>query len=81
MKNKFPLILAIAVLFISCTKKNSESISEKQNSNKERRKTDMVITSSAFREGEMIPSKHTCDGDDISPQLSWSGAPDRKSVV
>ncbi len=36
----------------------------------------MVITSSAFKEGELIPSKYTCDGDDISPQLSWSGAPE-----
>lgn len=36
----------------------------------------MVITSSAFMEGEMIPSKYTCDGEDISPQLSWTGAPE-----
>jgi Raf kinase inhibitor-like YbhB/YbcL family protein len=74
MKNNFPLILAIAIFFISCTKKNLEPISEKQN--QERRKTEMVITSSAFKEGEMIPSKFTCDGDDISPQLSWSGVPE-----
>ena len=35
----------------------------------------MIITSTAFKEGEMIPSKYTCDGDNISPQLSWTGAP------
>ena len=34
----------------------------------------MQITSSAFREGEAIPRKYTCDGEDVSPPLSWSGA-------
>lgn len=35
----------------------------------------MEITSSAFQEGISIPSLYTCDGKDISPPLSWSGAP------
>ncbi len=34
------------------------------------------LSSSAFREGESIPSKHTCDGEDLSPPLQWSGIPD-----
>jgi Raf kinase inhibitor-like YbhB/YbcL family protein len=33
------------------------------------------LTSSAFADGEPIPGKHTCDGDDVSPALAWSGAP------
>lgn len=36
----------------------------------------MQITSSAFSEGEMIPTRHTCDGSDVSPDLAWSGVPD-----
>jgi hypothetical protein len=35
----------------------------------------ITITSSAFTEGAMIPKKHTCDGEDISPDLKWSGVP------
>ncbi len=35
------------------------------------------LTSTAFKNGEKIPRKHTCDGDDTSPPLSWSGAPNR----
>jgi Raf kinase inhibitor-like YbhB/YbcL family protein len=35
----------------------------------------MKLTSSAFQEGGSIPSLYTCDGKDISPPLSWSGAP------
>jgi len=36
----------------------------------------MELTSSAFQEGKSIPSLYTCDGKDMSPPLSWSGAPE-----
>ncbi len=32
----------------------------------------MRLTSSAFAEGAMIPVKYTCDGQDVSPPLTWS---------
>ncbi len=42
----------------------------------------MNITSMAFAEGEVIPKKHTCDGEDVSPELSWEGVPGgAKSLV
>lgn len=34
------------------------------------------VKSSAFETGEMIPKKYTCDGEDVSPPLSWSGVPE-----
>src|SRR5271165_7216095 len=34
------------------------------------------ISSSAFSPGETIPKKFTCDGPDLSPQLSWREAPE-----
>lgn len=34
------------------------------------------ISSPAFSEGEMIPTRYTCDGPDDSPELSWSGVPE-----
>ena len=33
------------------------------------------LTSSAFTEGADIPTKYTCDGEDFSPPLSWTGTP------
>jgi Raf kinase inhibitor-like YbhB/YbcL family protein len=36
---------------------------------------DMILTSPAFKNGEMIPDKFTCDGADISPALEWHSAP------
>ena len=36
----------------------------------------LEITSSAFSEDTMIPTRYTCDGPDVSPDLAWSGVPD-----
>jgi phosphatidylethanolamine-binding protein (PEBP) family uncharacterized protein len=38
-------------------------------------KMSLVITSPAFSQNESIPDKYTCDGEDISPPLKWSGVP------
>ncbi len=34
-----------------------------------------TLSSPSFKEGAAIPIKHTCDGADLSPPLSWSDAP------
>jgi len=34
------------------------------------------LSSPAFVEGGEIPERYTCEGDDISPSLSWSGVPE-----
>lgn len=34
-----------------------------------------MLTSTAFKSSGAIPSRYTCDGDNISPSLSWSGLP------
>lgn len=36
----------------------------------------MKITSSAFADGEKIAVQYSCDGENISPPLEWSGVPD-----
>jgi len=36
---------------------------------------DFKLTSSAFPAETTIPKKYSCDGQDISPPLAWSGAP------
>lgn len=36
----------------------------------------LVISSSEFEEGGMIPKQFTCDGADISPPLRWNGIPE-----
>ena len=34
-----------------------------------------TLTSPAFRDGGAIPRVHTCQGQDLSPALAWSGIP------
>ena len=42
----------------------------------------LTINSSAFAHNGGIPARYTCDGDDISPQINWSGLPTgTKSLV
>ena len=45
-------------------------------------KKTFTLSSTAFKDNGYIPRKYTCDGEDISPPLSWSGAPpETKSYV
>jgi len=42
----------------------------------------MSLSSSAFKDGQPIPVDYTCDGKNISPPLSWTGAPgETKSLL
>jgi len=42
----------------------------------------MEILSTAFADGGAIPARHTCQGENISPPLSWAGIPaGTKSLV
>jgi Raf kinase inhibitor-like YbhB/YbcL family protein len=41
-----------------------------------------TLTSSAFAQGTPIPSRYTCEGDDLSPPLRWEGVPEQtRSLV
>lgn len=35
----------------------------------------MELTSNAFADGEPIPSRHSCEGEDLSPELAWRSVP------
>lgn len=35
----------------------------------------LTLTSPSFQHGGMIPLRHTCEGDDLSPALVWRGLP------
>ena len=36
----------------------------------------LAITSQVFSQNGEIPARHTCDGQDVSPTLNWSGLPE-----
>ncbi len=42
----------------------------------------LSVKSTAFAEGNPIPKKHSCQGSDVSPALSWEGIPaEAKSIA
>ena len=42
----------------------------------------MTLNSCAFQQNGHIPSKYTCEGEDVSPPLAWEGVPNgAKSLV
>jgi Raf kinase inhibitor-like YbhB/YbcL family protein len=66
-------ILVFLFVPIGCAK---DPKSEKQGDKMQAAVENLELKSSVFKAGEMIPRKHTCDGEDISPQLSWGKTPD-----
>lgn len=41
----------------------------------------MELTSSAFANGQSIPRRHSCEGEDLSPPLSWTEVPESTSSL
>jgi Raf kinase inhibitor-like YbhB/YbcL family protein len=37
---------------------------------------EFALESSAFQNAQAIPSRHSCEGDDVSPPLRWSNVPE-----
>ena len=38
--------------------------------------SEFALESGAFHNAQPIPSRHGCEGDDVSPQLHWTNIPD-----
>ena len=76
MNNRWNLF-CIALFVVSCEIGMQTGFSEM-----EVYAMELNIKSSAFDEGELIPKKYTCDGEDVSPPLSWTQPPkETKSIV
>jgi len=76
MNNRWNLF-CIALFVVFCEIGMQTGFSEREGYAME-----LNIKSSAFDEGELIPEKYTCDGEDVSPSLSWAQPPkETKSIV
>lgn len=84
--NKIIILLIIAFTAFSCGSKDNKMQTQenKQQSTQETKKDsstdktktgDLKVKSSAFTDEGMIPKKFACNGDDVSPEVSWDGAP------
>lgn len=80
MKNIYPLIIILFLLIIYCKSEIPKEPPEAKSpelASDTRKGEEMVfeISSSGFSNGDKIPSKFTCDGQNISPALSWKNPP------
>ena len=64
------IALAVAFLTFSCS--GGEKTSQEKGSSEL-----FQFGSPAFVKGAPFPAKHTCDGENVSPPLNWSGIPPR----
>jgi Raf kinase inhibitor-like YbhB/YbcL family protein len=70
---------ATVALLLVCSCKNSQQGETPVQGGKT---MELKITSSAFKDGGMIPIQYTGDGADISPPLQWDAAPEgTKSIA
>src|SRR5215813_962085 len=70
------LILISTPIAVACSRNHNAITSNGE------KIVNIQITSDAFLEGETIPAKYTCDGDDLSPDLRWNDIPtNAKSLV
>lgn len=65
------VMLLPAAVNMACSNPDKPASSEDRTAPKS-----ITITSTSFAEGQPIPSKHACDGENISPPLSWDGVPE-----
>ncbi|MFQ6084314.1 MAG: YbhB/YbcL family Raf kinase inhibitor-like protein [Candidatus Aminicenantia bacterium] len=70
MFQKICCLLIAFLLAYSCQSKNQS------NPRIGGKKMEIEIKSTAFDEGDMIPKQYTCDGEDVSPPLSWTSVPE-----
>lgn len=70
------IIFTLIFLLCACQKENKGIVKEEKQETKERSNIQMKLTSTSFKEGELMQAKYTCDGENISPQLEWTGIPE-----
>jgi Raf kinase inhibitor-like YbhB/YbcL family protein len=84
MTKRLPFIFAACLLIAGCS--NHVQPTETETATQPPAKHDpakmqMQLSSDAFANGQPIPDKYTCHGQDMSPPLKWSGAPSQTKSI
>ena len=73
-RHAFPSTVVLLVTMAACAAPRVEGTPPA--TERPMRSTGFELHSTSFAAGASIPARFTCDGDDGSPDLGWSGAPD-----
>jgi Raf kinase inhibitor-like YbhB/YbcL family protein len=69
-------LLAVLILIAGCAPAEApEQMSAEQTSAQSQEVDTMKITSTAFKNNSLLPSKYTCDGEGVSPPLEITSVP------
>jgi len=75
MNKRILILIAVLFLLYGFERENKTVLAQKGDE-KMATGNGLTVTSTAFKESEMMPSKYTCDGQNISLPLKWHNAPD-----
>ncbi len=68
MRNIVPFLIIILII-IGCRGEREEELGKTE-------ATKIPLKSPAFKDGENIPVKYTCDGENISQEIFWKDTPE-----
>jgi Raf kinase inhibitor-like YbhB/YbcL family protein len=79
---KVKLLLALVMLaFVACSNRPPQAAPPPATPATQQQKSELKLTSTAFKEGEAIPRGYTCDGANVSPPLEWTGVPKSAKTI
>ena len=80
---RIEMFLAFALLaFIACSNRQQQVPQPQATPTiQQQSKSEIKLTSTAFKEGEPIPRGYTCDGANVSPPLEWAGVPKSAKTI
>jgi len=67
------LVWGSVAILIACSKNDGSATPTA--SSAEEAAMSIQLTTTAFTDGNPIPTEFTCDGSDVSPELKWTGVP------
>lgn len=76
MLTVFAIVVAVVVVFISEQNEEPMRIDTVTEKGRKYEGAPLTFTSPAFGEGESIPMEFTCEGNNISPELSFDAVPE-----
>ena len=75
LRGRYNIFRVAVLLIISCLVVVLLAACESKEQPPKEGEMALVVSSSAFQEGSKIPARYTCEGQDVSPALSWGEPP------
>jgi len=75
IRERYNIFLVAVLLIVSCLVVVLAAACESKEQPPKEVEMALTVSSSAFQEGSEIPARYTCEGQDVSPALTWKEPP------